>query len=75
MTEPYSFRTLAHPTIAPEALASFVGLGSVAYMSGMAMRTGDYVLAGLAVMALLGLLVALNRVDKRARELEGLTTR
>lgn len=68
MTEPYSLRTLAHPGVAPEAMATFIGLSSAAYLGATAASSGQYALSGFALLAVLGLMVALKRVDDRARE-------
>lgn len=71
MSEPYSLRTLTHRDVAPEAMATFIGLSSAAYLGATAASTGHYGLAGFALLALLGLMVALKRVDECAREVAG----
>ena len=68
MSEPYSLRTLAHRDVAPEAMATLIGLSSAAYIGSSAASTGQYALAGFALLAILGLVIALKRVDDRARE-------
>ncbi|WP_424001200.1 hypothetical protein ACOZ4I_15725 [Haloarcula salina] len=68
MTDAYALRALAHPRVAPEATATLVGLGAASYLGGTAASGGQYDLAGLAMLVMLGLLVALKRVDDCARE-------
>ncbi|MBX0323873.1 hypothetical protein EGH21_12615 [Halomicroarcula sp. F13] len=74
MTAPYSLATLTHPQIAPEAIATLTSLGAAAYIGAATAAAGQYALTGFAVLAVLGLLVALKRVDRRARYVEELTT-
>ncbi|QIO23095.1 hypothetical protein [Haloarcula sp. JP-L23] len=75
MTAPYSLATLTHPQVAPEAVATLTSLGAAAYIGAATASAGQYALAGFAVLAVLGLLVALKRVDRRARMVEDLSKR
>lgn len=75
MTAPYSLATLTHPEVAPEAVATLTGLGAAAYIGAATAAAGQYSLAGFALLTVLGLLVALKRVDRRARVVEELSKR
>lgn len=74
-SEPYALRTLTHPEIAPEAMATLTGLGAATYLGMSTAAAGRYTLAGLSVLAVLGLVVSLKRVDERARSVEDRTRR
>ncbi|WP_135304119.1 hypothetical protein [Haloarcula amylovorans] len=70
MTKPYALRALAHPSVAPDAVATLTGFGAAAFVATTTAAAGQYRLAGFALLVVLGLLVALKRVDSRARRVE-----
>jgi|GEM_PF-4122735 len=70
MTEPYSLRTLVAPDLRKETACVFSFMGVAAAVAGYATVVGMWHVFALEIVALIGGLVALSRIDERARELE-----
>lgn len=64
---------LVEPSRLHEAVAVFVSLGATAWLGGALVASGQLTLAGAALVAMLGSLVGLKRVDAGDSGLEEVT--
>ena len=69
MTEPYSLHTLAAPELRRDSAFAFGVIGANAALAGYATAAGIWLGAALCLVAIVGGLVGLSRVDERAREI------
>lgn len=69
-TEAPALRTLAHQDLLPAATLVLGSLSAAGYLAGYATAAGSNALIAAALVTVLGPLVGLKHIDRRARALE-----